>query len=217
MITNEDLMNTKDMIYKIAYKYSKYYSIEDLFQVGVIGLMKAKKNYKMNSSTKFSTYAYNYILGEIIKFIKNDRTIKISPDILKIYKAYEKSKDYLTNELGRNVTLEEVSKFMNIDVNILSDVIIKSEFVLSTDSKLNDEDFTLEKVTGSDRRIEIDNLIDLKNELNKLKNDERRLIELRYFKDYTQSEVAKKMNMSQVQVSRTESKILKKMYSGIAS
>ena len=65
MITNEDLMNTKDMIYKIAYKYSKYYSIEDLFQVGVIGLMKAKKNYKMNSSTKFSTYAYNYIFGEM--------------------------------------------------------------------------------------------------------------------------------------------------------
>ena len=217
MITYEELNETKDMIYKIASKYNKYYSTEDLFQVGVIGLMKAKKNYKINSTTKFSTYAYNYILGEIIEFIKTDRTIKVSPYILKIYKAYEKSKDYLTSELGRNVSLEEISKFMNININVLSDAIIKSEFVLSTDSKLTDEDFTLEKVTGSDKRKEIDDLIDLKRELEKLSLEERKLIELRYFKDYTQSEVAKKLNMSQVQVSRNETKILKKMYTGISA
>ncbi len=217
MISEKDLFETKDMIYKIASKYSRYYSIEDLFQVGVIGLMKAKKNYKSNEFTKFSTYAYNYIFGEIIEFIKNDRTIKVSSDVLKLYKAYEKSKDFLINEMGRNVSLEEVSKFMGVDENILSDAIIKSEFVLSTDSKLNDEDFSLEKVTGSDNRKKIDDLLDLKRELERLKEDERKLIELRYFKDYTQSEVAEEMNMSQVQVSRNETKILKKMYNGIAS
>lgn len=101
MITHNELMETKDMIYKICYKYSKYYSVEDLFQVGVIGLMKAKRNFNSNMNTKFTTYAYNYILGEIIEFIKNDRTIKVSSDTLKLYKAYEKSKDFLTNEIGR--------------------------------------------------------------------------------------------------------------------
>lgn len=216
MITHNELMKTKDMIYKICYKYSKYYSVEDLFQVGVIGLMKAKKNFNSNMNTKFTTYAYNYILGEIIEFIKNDRTIKVSSDTLKLYKAYEKSKDFLTNELGRNVTLEEVSKFMNVDINLLSDTIIKSEFVLSTDTKLSD-DFTLEQITGKDTRKQIDDLIDLRDELKKLTNKERRLIELRYFKDYTQSETAEVLNMSQVQVSRNETKILKKMYSRIAS
>lgn len=216
MITHNELMETKDMIYKICYKYSKYYSVEDLFQVGVIGLMKAKKNFNSNMNTKFTTYAYNYILGEIIEFIKNDRTIKVSSDTLKLYKAYEKSKDFLTNELGRNVTLEEVSKFMNVDINLLSDTIIKSEFVLSTDTKLSD-DFTLEQITGKDTRKQIDDLIDLRDELKKLTNEERRLIELRYFKDYTQSETAEVLNMSQVQVSRNETKILKKMYSRIAS
>ncbi len=216
MITHNELMETKDMIYKICYKYSKYYSVEDLFQVGVIGLMKAKRNFNSNMNTKFTTYAYNYILGEIIEFIKNDRTIKVSSDTLKLYKAYEKSKDFLTNELGRNVTLEEVSKFMNVDINLLSDTIIKSEFVLSTDTKLSD-DFTLEQITGKDTRKQIDDLIDLRDELKKLTNEERRLIELRYFKDYTQSETAEVLNMSQVQVSRNETKILKKMYSRIAS
>ena len=216
MITHNELMETKDMIYKICYKYSKYYSVEDLFQVGVIGLMKAKRNFNSNMNTKFTTYAYNYILGEIIEFIKNDRTIKVSSDTLKLYKAYEKSKDFLTNELGRNVTLEEVSKFMNVDINLLSDTIIKSEFVLSTDTKLSD-DFTLEQIAGKDTRKQIDDLIDLRDELKKLTNEERRLIELRYFKDYTQSETAEVLNMSQVQVSRNETKILKKMYSRIAS
>lgn len=216
MITHNELMETKDMIYKICYKYSKYYSVEDLFQVGVIGLMKAKRNFNSNMNTKFTTYAYNYILGEIIEFIKNDRTIKVSSDTLKLYKAYEKSKDFLTNELGRNVTLEEVSKFMNVDINLLSDTIIKSEFVLSTDTKLSD-DFTLEQIAGKDTRKQIDDLIDLRDELKKLTNEERKLIELRYFKDYTQNETAEVLNMSQVQVSRNETKILKKMYSRIAS
>ncbi len=215
MIDENLLYQTKDMIYKIANRYSKYYSVDDLFQVGVIGLIKAKKNYKPNEVTKFSTYAYNYIFGEIIEFIKNDRTIKVSSDTLKLYKAYEKSKDYLVNELGRNVTLEEVSKFMNVDENYLSDAIIKSEFVLSMDSKLNEEDFSLEKVTGNDNRKKIDDLLDLKRELERLSEEERKLIELRYFKDYTQSEVALKMNMSQVQVSRNETKILKKMHDRI--
>lgn len=215
MISNEELNETKDLIYKIASKYSKMYPLEDLFQVGVLGLIKAKKNYRINENTKFSTYAYNYILGEIIEFIKSDRTIKVSSDILKIYKAYEKTKDYLINELGRNVSLKEISNFMNIDINILSDALIKSEFVLSTDSKLNDDNFTLENITGSDKRKEIDDLIDLRSELSRLNSEERKLIELRYFKDYTQSETAKKLNMSQVQVSRSETKILKKMYTGI--
>ena len=105
---------------------------------------------------------------------------------------------------------------MNVDINLLSDTIIKSEFVLSTDTKLSD-DFTLEQIAGKDTRKQIDDLIDLRDELKKLTNEERKLIELRYFKDYTQNETAEVLNMSQVQVSRNETKILKKMYSRIAS
>lgn len=209
------IIENKNFIYKIASKYSRYYNIEDLFQVGVIGFIKAYKNYK-NSGAKFTTYAHKYVLGEIIEFIKNDRTMKISDDYLKIYKSYEKVSDYLTNELNRIPTLEEISKFMNIDINLLNEVIIKSEFVISLDASLNEDNFTLENIVGCDKTQVIDNLIDLKNELSKLSKEERRLIELRYMKDYTQSETADILGISQVQVSRSESKVLKKIKTNIA-
>lgn len=211
------ILKNKNLIYKIASKYNGYYPMEDLFQVGVIGIIKAYNNYNKSSNAEFSTYAYKYILGEIIKFISNDRTIKVNPEIVKIYKCYEKTKDYLTNKFSRIPTFEEICKFMGLDKQIVKDAIEKSEFAVSLDSKLGDDDFTLESILGNDTREEIDNNIDLKNELDSLKEEERKLIELRYFKDYTQSETAKILGFSQVQVSRCESKILKKIKTNIAA
>ena len=102
--TIEELINeNKNFIYKIASKYSKYYSIEDLFQVGAIGFIKAYKKYK-SVGVKFTTYAYKYVLGEIIEYIRNDRTMKVSSDILKLYKSYEKTKDFLVQKLNRMPT-----------------------------------------------------------------------------------------------------------------
>lgn len=207
----------KNLIYKIASKYKGVYQIEDLFQVGVIGIMKAIDNYKENKEVKFSTYAFKYILGEIIKFIGTDRTIKVSPDVMKIYKCYEKTKDCLTSKLGRNPSFNEISTFMGIDSNVLMDTLEKCEFSLSLDGIIGNDEFTLESVIGRDLREDIDKIIDLKDELERLTEDERKLIELRYFQDYTQSETAKYLGWNQVQVSRYESKILKKMKNNIAA
>lgn len=205
------------LIYKIASKYSGYYNIEDLFQEGVKGLDKARKNYDVNSNTKFSTYAFKYILGEIVSYVKNDRTIKVGTDTLKLYNAYEKTRDYLTGKLNRYPSFEEISNFMGIDQNILADAINKCEFTVSYDNNLNEDDFSLESVIGMDNTENIDNLIDLKEALENLSEEERKLIELRYFGDYTQSETATYLNMTQVQVSRSEQKILKKMRTNIAA
>lgn len=210
------IIENKNFIYKIASKYSRYYNIEDLFQVGTIGFIKAYKNFKKSGGAKFTTYAHKYVLGEIIEFIKNDRTMKISNDYLKIYKSYEKVSDYLIHELNRMPSLEEIAKFMNIDIALLNEVILKSEFVVSLDANLNEDNFTLENILGSDKREEIDNLIDLRNELSKLSEEERRIIELRYMRDYTQSETANILGMTQVQVSRSESKVLKRIKTNIA-
>ena len=211
MITHNELMETKDMIYKICYKYSKYYSVEDLFQVGVIGLMKAKRNFNSNMNTKFTTYAYKYVLGEIIEFIKNDRTIKVSSDNLKLFKLYNETKEYLSKEMNMVPTLYQISDYLKVDEMVLADAINKSEFAISLEENLNNDEFTLEKVVGVDDTNNIDMLLDLKNELLKLKEDERKIIELRYFTGYTQSEVSNMLGMSQVQVSRCESKVLKKI------
>lgn len=208
--------DNKNLIYKIASKYSYYYNIEDLFQVGTIGLIKAYKNYKMNCNVLFSTYAYKYILGEIVSYIKNDRNIKVNEDIIKIYKSYEKSKDFLTNEYMRCPSHEEICSFMNIDVDYMTNVIEMCAFTVSLDDELK-EDYTLSNIIGVDNSNNIDYLIDLKSELEKLSENEREIIKLRYFKDYTQSEVAKHLNLSQVKVSRDETKVLKKIREKIAS
>lgn len=205
------------LIYKIASKYSGYYDIEDLFQEGVKGLDKARKNYNPNSETKFSTYAFKYILGEIVAYVKNDRTIKVGSDTLKLYRTYEKTREYLTNKLERYPSLEEICNFMGVDPTLVIDAIEKSEFAISLDTALTEDDFTLEQVVGLDTTEQIDNLIDLKTELENLSIEERKLIELRYFKDYTQSETAELLNRSQVQISRSEQKILKKIRTNIAA
>lgn len=206
----------ESLIYSIASKYSSNYPVEDLFQVGVIGLMNAHKNYNRNSNTKFSTYAYQYIFGEIINFIKKDRVIKTSKNSLQIYKLYEKANEVLSQKLKRSATFQEICAFLELEESVVYNAIKESEFALSYDSKITDEeDTTFIDNYGSDEREQIDRLLDLKEELLTLTEDERRLIELRYYQDYTQTETANILGMSQVQVSRQERHVLSKMRKNI--
>ncbi len=204
------------LIYKIASKFSPKYPIEDLFQVGVIGLINAKKNYKSNQGTKFTTYAYQYVLGEMLDFIKKDRTIKVSKDSLKIYKLYEQAKEMLAQRKKQIPTFSEICEFLELDEETVYDAIKMSEYVLSTDSSLReDENTTFIETCGEDRRETIDSLLDLKMELMNLPEFERKLVDLRYFKDCTQSETATILGISQVQVSRNEKHILAKIKKNI--
>ena len=195
------IKENQNLIYKIASRYSGYYSMDDLFQEGVKGVIKAIENYRDNCGTKFSTYAYDYILGEIIRFINNDRTIRVNSDLLKIYKSYEKSKDCLTEKLGRVPSFYEICSFMDVNPNVVAEAIQKCEFAVSLDGIINEDDFTLEKVVGNDTREVVDDHIDLQSELDKLSERDRKIIELRYYRDYTQSETARILGMNQVQVS----------------
>lgn len=201
--------SNKNMIYKIASKYSNYYNIEDLYQVGVIGLLEAYKNYDKNSNAKFTSYSYMYILGNIVEFIKKDRAVKVSDNVTKLYKAYEKSKEFLTQSYQRDPTISEISEFMKVDEKLIYDIILSKERVSSLDEKVSDTEYDSYEVIGEDSRDSIDNKIILNNSLSKLDDVDKKIIEYRYYSDYTQSETAKFMNMTQVQVSRRESKALK--------
>ena len=205
------LESDKNLIYSTALKFKNILEIEDAFQAGVIGLIKAYNNYDESKNTNFSSYAYMYIYGEIVSLCNDNRNIRVSKDYFKIYKAYLKSASLLTNKLNREVTISEVADFMSVDVKLLEEVIASCAFTVSLNESVNDEDYTLENVLGEDSRAQIDNKIDLKDAIDNLTNEERNLILLRYYKNYTQSEVAKKLNMSQVSVSRNEKVILKKM------
>lgn len=203
------IKESEGLIYKIASKYSMYYNIEDLYQVGTIGVIKAYKNYKRDTSVKFSTYAYKYILGEIIEFIRCDRNIKVSEEYMSLYKRYLSIKSMLTSKLEREPSFSEISSFMEIDESVLRNVIETIAFTKSTDE--SDYDY------GNDKREEIDNKILLDNELSSMDEFDRSLIEFRYYQGYTQSETADALGVSQVKVSRQEKLILSRMKSNICA
>ncbi len=203
------IKESEGLIYKIASKYSMYYNIEDLYQVGSIGVIKAYKNYKRDTSVKFSTYAYKYILGEIVEFIRCDRNIKVSDEYMSLYKKYLSIKSILTSKLEREPSFSEICSFMEIDEGVLLNVIETISFTKSTDD--SDYDY------GNDKREEIDNKILLENELSSMDEFDRNLIEYRYYFGYTQSETADVLGVSQVKVSRQEKLILSRMKSNICA
>ena len=194
------------MIYKIASMYKENYDIEDLYQVGVIGILKANRKYRKESNAKFSTYAYKYILGEILEFIRNDRNIKVSSDDLKLFKAYQKAKEFLTQKMNRIPSFKEISLFLEIPENSLYQCLANCEFTISLDEKI-DEEKEFYDVIGSDEIDNKEDLIMLREEIEKLNEFDKKILNLRIYKDYTQNETAKALGISQVQVSRYENNI----------
>jgi RNA polymerase sporulation-specific sigma factor len=196
------------LIYKIA---SKFFDVpkEDLYQAGVIGIIKAYKNYKQDSTTKFSTYAYNYIYGEMYELANNLRSIKLSKDVLKIYKQIEKTKYLLAQQLNRIPSIQEISSYLQIDELLINQIINSTNQIMSLDE---DEKRPLYETVSTETKIPQSQIIDIKDSINTLDDCEKEIIKYRYFKDYTQSETAKILGISQVKVSRYEKKSLTKMY-----
>lgn len=200
------------LIYSVVKMFSNNHDKEDLYQAGILGMLKAYSNFDNRENVKFTTYAYPYILGEIKKQVREDKQIKISRDISKFnYKIREVS-NILSQKLYREPTVEEIASFLNIDEETVVDSINSTRYIQSLDEKVsnNDKDLLLEEVIPS-KKQEIDSLIDLRNELKKLDKLEKNIIMNRYFKDYTQQETAEELGMTQVQVSRKEQKILTKL------
>lgn len=210
-MSDEIIESNSWLIYKIARSYSEYYNIEDLFQVGSIGLLKAYKNYDKNSNVKFSTFAYKYVLGEIISYIKKDRNIIVGDEYMSIYKKYEKVKNLLTSKYNREVSFSEVCKFMEMDEQKLLSVI---ESVMFT--KSIDEDSLVNYEFGYDNREDIFNKMLLESELDALEPFDKSLIDYRYYQGFTQSETAQALNTSQVKVSRREKMILQRIKTNIS-
>ena len=196
------------LIFKIASKFHDI-SKEDLYQAGVIGIIKAYKNYNKQSDTKFTTYAYNYIFGEMYELANNTRAIRLNKQVLKTYKKIEQARQHLTQKLGYYPSIQEVSSFLSISESIILEIETCTNEIMSLDS--NEERPVYETIPNNKETIKSDN-IDLKDSINTLSEEEKQIINYRYYKDFTQSETAKILGMSQVKVSRYEKKSLTKMY-----
>lgn len=210
-MSNEIIESNSWLIYKIARSYSEYYNIEDLFQVGSIGLLKAYKNYDKNSNVKFSTFAYKYVFGEIISYIKKDRNIIVGDEYMSIYKKYEKVKSLLISKYNREVSFSEICKFMEMNEQKLLSVIESVMFTKSIDG-----DSLINYELAYDNREDIFNKVLLESELDALEPFDKSLINYRYYQGFTQSETAQALNTSQVKVSRREKMILQRIKTNIS-
>ncbi len=208
MNTNELIDLHMGLIKKIA---SKFYNMdkEDLIQVGVIGLLKAYQNFKDNGISKFSTYAYSYIFGEMYQLAQQNRNLKVSKDLLKIYKCVEKTRYELAQRMNRIPTNEEVALFLELDVNTVDDAVVSAQEMMQLDN--DNSEMNLHEILPDNNKQDIDLKLDLDQSFKVLNPEEQEIIKSRYYEDLTQSEVAKKLNMTQVMVSRYEKKSLEKM------
>lgn len=196
------------LIKKIA---SKFYFEEkqDLIQVGVIGLLKAYQNFKDTNIAKFSTYAYTYIFGEMYNLVNSNKSIKISKDYLKIYKVVEKTRYELAQRLGYVPSTEEVALFLEYDINMVNEAIVSAQAMISLDDEANE--LNLHEIIPDKNSDNVDLKLDIDDSFKVLNEQEQEIIKSRYYEDLTQSEVARKLNMTQVMVSRYEKKSLEKM------
>ena len=202
----ELIFNNQNLIYSIIHKFrSKDY--DDLFQAGCIGLINAYNNYDQRKDTKFTSYAYNYILGEVYKHIINNRNIHMSPMNIKLSAMLIKAEDYLVNHLSRSPTDDEICEFLEIDQYKLYEI----RNMLTTDSLDYEYDNNNLYNCISSEKVSKDELIDLKNALNSLTIEEKKLINARYFNNYTQNDLAEIYHTNQVKISRCEKKILCKL------
>lgn len=205
------------LIYSVAKRFvGRGVEMEDLIQIGSIGLLKAVDHFNASFEVKFSTYAVPMIAGEIKRYLRDDGILKVSRSLkencVRIYSAREK----LEKELGREPVMEEIAQSAQLSVD---EVVMSLESGAEVESlhkiiyQGDGNDISLmdrlqEKENGQDAAL---NRIFLDEILKKLDVRERQLIYMRYFKDMTQTEIAAEMGISQVQVSRMEKRILKQL------
>lgn len=210
----EEVINsTSGMIYMIINKYFKGYDKEDLYQVGVIGVIKAYNNYKKDHNTKFSTYAYTYIYGELYTYINNLKGLKVARENYSLYRKINEARNILSQKLMKEPSIYELSSFLELDYKLIENIISSMQSVDSLERTIisDDKDLSLLDVVGDKKDYYNIDYLMLNDEVNNLPEPWKEVIKLRYFEDKTQSEVAKMLGMNQVEISRGEAKILKKI------
>lgn len=198
----EDLIRENELLIRsIARKFYNV-EIEDLYQAGCLGLIKAYNNYS-DTSVKFSSYAYKYIFGEMYELSIKCRNIKLNKYYLKLYKLINKTRNTLAQTLKREATLSDISAYLNIELSELEYVSNITEDMLSLDDEYENIQVGVEN--------NLDDVIMLEESISALDPLSSAVINYRYKNDLTQSEVANILGISQVSVSRIESSSKKKI------
>ncbi len=216
--------NNQGLIWNIVKRFlGRGYDKEDIYQIGCLGFIKAIRRFDVKFDVKLSTYAVPYILGEIKKFLRDDGPVKVSRSLKELnIKIIELQKEYLKE--GKELSLLEISKILRIPKEEIAMAIESSRSTESIDSSTYEDGKSSKTLnildtlsTNKDEATLITNKIAIQKMIEKLNDREKEIILLRFYKDKTQTEVAKILGISQVQVSRIEKRILTGMKEELVS
>ncbi|MDF2667904.1 MAG: polymerase sigma70 [Paenibacillus sp.] len=220
-LARETLVNCNiRLVWSVVQRFlNRGYEPEDLFQIGCIGLLKSVDKFDLSYDVKFSTYAVPMIIGEIQRFLRDDGTVKVSRSLKELANKVRKKKDELSKRLGRLPTIGEVAE----DLGITSEEVVFAQEANKPPTSIHETVFEndgdpitlMDQIADEGQERWLDKLA-LNEAINTLNERERLIVYLRYFRDQTQSEVASRLGISQVQVSRLEKKILQVIKEQIA-
>ncbi|KKB36442.1 RNA polymerase sporulation sigma factor SigF [Bacillus thermotolerans] len=203
------------LVWSVVQRFiNRGYDPDDLFQIGCIGLLKSVDKFDLSYDVKFSTYAVPMIIGEIQRFIRDDGTVKVSRSLKETSNKIRRAREELLKLHSRTPSIQEIADYLQISAE---EVVMAQEAARSPSSihetvYENDGDpiTLLDQMADKNSQHAFDQVV-LKEAIRELDERERLIVYLRYYKDQTQSEVATRLGISQVQVSRLEKKILSQM------
>lgn len=213
------VLDNMGLVYSVSRRYlGRGYELEDITQIGTIGLIKAIDNFDLEKPVMFSTYAVPMIAGEIKRFIRDDGLIKISRQVKENSIKVKTAFDVIAKESGREPSVDELAARTGLS---LEDIVVATSATREVESiyqttytKDQNEIYLVDKIAAKEQSAANDAVLSkmlLRELLDDLRQEERELIVMRYFEDKTQAYVAEVMGISQVQVSRLEKKILLNM------
>lgn len=192
--------------------------IEDLFQIGSIGLIKAVDKFDLSFEVRFSTYAVPMIMGEIKRFLRDDGMIKVSRSLKELSGKLYMLKEQMEKETGQEPTLAELAERLEVSPEEAAEALdsyrdVESIYKVISQGEGNGNDIELiERLENDiDENEFVLNKIIVKNLMDTLEGIERQIVWMRYFQDMTQVTIAQKLGMTQVQVSRMEKRILNRL------
>jgi RNA polymerase sporulation-specific sigma factor len=210
------------LIWSIVKRFlGRGYDKEELEQVAYIGFIKAIKRFDTTLEFKLSTYAVPYIIGEIKRFIRDDGAIKVSRSIKELSaKIGQIQKEYITKK-GEEITVEELARELKVEKEEIVVALESQRTVESIDKNVYDDENGESKISKisnqKDETTILLNKLCVEELINNLETRDKKIILLRYYKRKTQTEVAKMLGITQVQVSRLEKRILSEMKEKIVS
>lgn len=212
---SEIIDSNAGLVWNIAKRFTfRGYDIEELFQVGCMGFIKAIKKFDVSYDVQLSTYAVTMIMGEIKRFIRDNGSIKVSRSLKELSSKIRDIQEEQVKSGREEFTMEELEKKLNVSKEDIIMALDAALYVDSLDRKISEDDVSSigERIPCEEK--EYNNLLDkltIESILHKLDENERKVIIFRYYKEKTQTEISKILGISQVQVSRLEKKALSRL------